>query len=131
MDEPLNISLDDILKKEKEPEPSKKETKEDSGSSSIDVNKVLDILNKFLEIKARGMQPQQPAPAPAPQPAQVQQVQQGLKGEVIYNYFVEALQGFKLMGINTMDEAISYCDENKEQLIKVIEGGLKEGGLND
>ena len=126
MDEQFNLSLDDILKKEKESEPPKKETKEES--SNIDVNKILDLLSKYLELKARGMQPQQPAPAP--QPAQVQEGQ-GLKGEVIYNYFVEALQGFKLMGINTMDEALSYCDKNKEQIIKVIESGLKEGGLND
>lgn len=113
MDEQFNLSLDDILKKEKEPP---KERKEDSGS--IDVNKVLELLNKYLELKTRGgMQPQQPAPQPA-------QVQQGQKGEVLYNYFVEALKGLKLMGINTIDEAISYCVENKEQLIKVIEGGL-------
>jgi hypothetical protein len=118
MDEQFNLSLDDILKKEKESEPSKKETKE---GSSIDVNKVLELLNKFLEVKTRGgMQPQQPAPAP--QPAQVRQ--EGQKGEVLYNYFVEALKGLKLMGINTIDEAISYCVENKEELIKVIEGGL-------
>lgn len=117
MDEPLNLSLDDLLKKEKEPEPSKKETKE---GSSIDVNKVLELLNKFLEVKTRGgMQPQQPAP----QPAQVQEGQ-GLKGEVIYNYFVEALQGFKLMGIETIDDALVYCDKNKEEIIKVIEGGM-------
>ena len=127
MDE-LNITLDDLLKKEKEPEPSKKETKEDSGSS-IDINKVLELLNKYMEIKARGMQPQQPAPAPAPRPAQVQEGQ-GLKGEVIYNYFVGALEALKLRGINTMDEALSYCDKNKEQIIKVIESGLKEGGMN-
>ena len=126
MDE-LNITLDDLLKKEKEPEPSKKETKEDSGSS-IDINKVLELLNKYMEIKARGMQPQQPAPAP--RPAQVQQEGQGQKGEVIYNYFVESLQGFKLMGIETIDDALVYCDKNKEQIIKVIESGLKEGGMN-